>query len=269
MGTPPFDLDRLGGERVLRALVDEVLACGEDALRLYRSGAGERALAKPDRSPVTEADRAVEDRLRSFVARRFPDAAFVGEESGDSGSSTSETRFVVDPIDGTRAFMRGIPTWSILVGIEHRAEPVAGIAYMPGDGDLFVAYRGHGAFGNGRPLRLTRVESLDAALVCFGDLHQFLNTNDMHMLTRLGTSTFSQRGFHDFDGYRKLLFGQADAMIDPGIKPWDVCAASVLVEEAGGRLTSFQGERTVWGGDALASNGLLHDALLAIVRKPE
>ena len=77
------------------------------------------------------------------------------------------------------------------------------------------------------------------------------------------------RGFHDFDGYRKLLFGQADAMIDPGIKPWDVCAASVIVEEAGGRLTSFRGERTVWGGDALASNGLLHDALLAIVRKPE
>jgi histidinol-phosphatase len=260
-----FDLDRLGGAAVLRELVDEVLACGEDALRLYRAGAGDRAIAKPDRSPVTEADRAVEERLRGFVARRFPDAAFLGEETGDTGPSRSRTRFVVDPIDGTRAFMRGIPTWTILVGIEHDDEPVVGIAYMPAANDLFTAYRGHGAWGNGRPLHVTRVESLDAALVCFGDLHQFLDTDTMPMLTRLGTGTFSQRGFHDFDGYRKLLLQQADAMVDPGIKPWDVCAAAVIVEEAGGRLTSFTGERTVWAGSALASNGILHEALLSIV----
>jgi histidinol phosphatase-like enzyme (inositol monophosphatase family) len=260
-----FDLDHLGGASTLRELVDEVLACGEDALRLYRAGAGDRAVAKLDRSPVTEADRAVEERLRAFVARRFPDAAFLGEETGDTGPSRSNTRFVVDPIDGTRAFMRGIPTWTILVGIEFENEPVVGIAYMPAAPDLFVAYRGHGAWGNGRPLHVTRVESVDAALVCFGDLHQFLDTDAMPMLERLGKGTFSQRGFHDFDGYRKLLFGQADAMVDPGIKPWDVCAAAVLVEEAGGVLTSFSGKRTVWEGSALASNGVLHEALLAIV----
>ena len=251
----------------MRALIDEVLACGEDALRLYRAGAGDRAVKKPDRSPVTEADRAVEERLRAFVSRRFPDASFLGEEDGDTGPSTSATRFVVDPIDGTRAFMRGIPTWAILLGIEYEGEPVVGIAYMAAADDLFVAYRGHGAFGNGRPLHVTRVESVDAALVCFGDLHQFLETDTMPMLTRLGTDTFSQRGFHDFDGYRKLLFGQADAVVDPGIQPWDVCAAAVLVEEAGGTFTSFEGERSVWKASALASNGLLHEALLGIVSK--
>jgi histidinol-phosphatase len=138
-------LDELGGRAALEDLIDAVLAGGELALKLYRDGAGQRAQKKPDRSPVTEADRAVEEHLRGFVAKRFPGATFFGEEAGGAPASDG-LRFVVDPIDGTRAFTRGLPTWSVLVGIEYRRQPIAGVAYMPAAGDLFSGVFGHGAY---------------------------------------------------------------------------------------------------------------------------
>src|SRR5690606_3582525 len=124
-----FDLDRIGGRRALHTLVDEVLGAGEDALRLYRSGAADRVVRKPDRSPVTEADRLVEARLRRHFDRWRPKVGFVGEESG-TRDARATMRWIVDPIDGTRAFLRGLPTWSILVGLEDEYGPALGIAFM-------------------------------------------------------------------------------------------------------------------------------------------
>jgi histidinol-phosphatase len=264
--TPTFDLDRLGGRRALDALLDEVLAAGEDALSSFRGGAASRAQTKPDRSPVTEADQAVERRLRAFFGKRFPDAGFLGEESGAGGDGSQALRFVVDPIDGTRAFLRGLPTWSILVGLEADGEPVLGIAYFPASGDLYWGAQGHGAYGNGRPLRVSSVASLDAALVCHGALQQFSAAGCMDLLPRLTDGTYTQRGFSDFDGYRHLLEGRADAMVDPAIMPWDMIAAAVLVREAGGTFTSMSGEPTIHGGSGLATNGLLHEPLVTLLR---
>lgn len=264
--TPAFELDRLGGRRSLDALLDEVLAAGEDALAAFRAGAASRAQTKPDRSPVTEADQAVERRLRAFFAKRCPAAGFLGEESGQGGDGAQALRFIVDPIDGTRAFLRGLATWSILVGVEADGEPALGIAYFPVSGDLYWGARGHGAYGNGRPLRVSRVASLDAALVCHGALQQFTEAGCAELLPRLADGTYTQRGFSDFDGYRHVLEGRSDAMVDPAIKPWDVIAAAVLVREAGGTFTSMTGEPTIHGGSGLASNGLVHDALLALLR---
>lgn len=259
-----FDLDRIGGERFLRDLVSEVLAAGEEALRFRPQNAGYEK--KPDRSPVTEADRAVEARLRSFLARRAPQAAFVGEEEGESGAKGSAFRFIVDPIDGTRAFIRGLPTWSTLVGLEADGEPVLGIANLPADQDIYVAVRGHGATGNGRPLRVSAVNTLDAALVSHGGLHQFTEVGLGDRLLRLAEGTYTQRGFADFDGYRQLLLGRVDGMVDVGLKPWDLCAVAVLVREAGGRITSLEGEETIYRGSAVATNGAIHDALLTLLR---
>jgi histidinol-phosphatase len=259
-----FDLDRIGGARALRRLVTEVVAAGEDALCSYRDGAASRAQLKPDRSPVTEADHAAERRLRAHFDETFPDIGFLGEETG-SREGTSGMRWLVDPIDGTRAFLRGIPTWSVLVGLEDEHGPAIGIAFMPSDGDLFVAVRGDGATGNGRPLRVSEVRSLGEAVVSHGGLNQFTTGGETRLLERLGEGTFTQRGFGDFDGYRQLVLGRIDAMVDPGVKPWDVCAAAVLVTEAGGRLTSLRGEPTIHAGSSLASNGHLHDALLSLL----
>lgn len=260
-----FDLDRIGGRRAFGELVDEVLAAGEEASRLYRNGVANRTRRKPDRSPVTEADEAVERRLSAYLRRRFPEAGFLGEETGSAGPSEAGLRWVVDPIDGTRAFIRGIPTWSILVGLEAEGKPVLGVAYMPAAEDLFFAVEGEGAWGNGRPLAVSRVDALEDCAVTHGALSQFTDLQLGHLLPRLGERTYTQRGFSDFDGYRQLLLGRVDAMIDPGVAPWDICAAYVLVREAGGKLTSLAGEDTIHAGTSLATNGAVHDALLALL----
>jgi len=258
-----FDLGRIGGTAALDALIDEVLACGELALSYQARGVGARAEKKPDRSPVTEADRAVEARLRTHLMARHPGAGFFGEESGTEDGQDG-MRFLVDPIDGTRAFMRGLDTWSILLGLEADGEPVLGVAYMPARGDLFVAAKGHGARMNGRPLHLSKVERLEDTLISHGALSQFADHGSLALLPKLATATYTQRGFADFEGYRQLLLGQADAVVDPDIKAYDVAPAAVIVREAGGRFSDFTGAETIHGGSALATNGLVHDELVAL-----
>lgn len=266
------------GEAGLRALLSEVLAAGEEAKRLYHLGAGKRATQKPDRSPVTEADRSVEARLRDFCHKRFPHLAFVGEEEGeslDNGSpaaastpSGTKYRMIVDPIDGTRAFLRGLESWSVLCGVERvsasgEKKSVLGIAYMPVREELFVGVLGHGASCNGRPLQVSAVPTVGDALICHGGLEQF--QGHMDILQRVADHSYTQRGFADFDGYRYVLLGKADAMIDPQTKPWDLCVPAILLEEAGGRFTDFTGAATHHGGHGLASNGLIHDELVALL----
>ncbi|HJK95448.1 MAG TPA: inositol monophosphatase family protein [Polyangiaceae bacterium LLY-WYZ-15_(1-7)] len=259
-----FDLDRIGGAHALDHLVDAVLEAGEIALRLYRGGAAARTERKPDRSPVTEADREVERHLRAYLDEAHPAAAFLGEESGE-GAGTSDLRFVVDPIDGTRAFVRGIPTWSILLGLEAEGEPVLGVAYMPAAGDLFVGVQGHGATANGRPCRVSQVADAADAAIGHGALAQFTDEGMGPALERLAVGTDTQRGFADFANYRELLLGRLDAVVDPGVQPYDVCPAAVLVREAGGRFSDFGGAPTIHGRGFVASNGPVHDAILALL----
>jgi len=261
-----FDLDRVGGRRVLSELIDEVLAAGNEALQYYRSGAAKNYMNKPDHSPVTEADRSVEQRLRTFMVKRFPEVGFLGEETGETTNKEHSMRFVVDPIDGTRAFIRGLKTWSVIVGLEAEGEPVLAVVFMPASDELYVAVKGDGAFYNGRPMRVSQVDAIERALISHGGLNQFTSTGFGRVLTKLADSSYSQRGFADFDGHRAVLHANADAMLDPGVKPWDICATAVLVREAGGELTSFDGLPSIYGGSALISNGLIHQQLLNIIR---
>ena len=122
-----------------------------------------------------------------------------------------------------------------------------------------------GAWGNGRPLRVSQVDALEDCAVTHGALSQFTDLQIGDLLPLLGQRTYTQRGFADFDGYRQLLKGRVDAMIDPGVAAWDICAAAVLVREAGGRLTSLDGEDTIHGGGAIASNGAVHESLVRLI----
>ncbi len=264
-GHVPFDLDIIGGTRALNSLIHEVLAAGEDALQLYRATSRQGLRFKADKSPVTEADHAVEARLSGFIAKHYPEAGFLGEESGVHGQEAG-MRFVVDPIDGTRAFVRRLPTWSILLGMEYAGEAVLGIAYQPAQDQLFVAVKGHGAYGNGKPLCVSGVASAAEATVAHGTLGQFAESGQGGWLNVLAVQTHSQRGLHDFEGYRALLLGSVDAVVDPGTQPWDLCAPAVLVREAGGILTAFDGTETLYGYGALASNGKVHGELLAVLK---
>ena len=261
--TRPFDLDRIGGRRALDRLIDEVLDAGDEARRMFEEGRATVAI-KPDRSPVTAADKRVEERLAAHLQRAFPTCGFLGEETGSREGSDAHLSFVLDPIDGTRAFMRGLSTWSVLLALLEDEVPVIGIAYLPAEQDLYVAVAGQGAHANGRPLRVSQVSALEDASISHGAIAQFHTDQSTDALLALGTRTHSQRGLTDFDGYRRLLQGRIDAVIDPAITIWDVAPAAVLVREAGGTFTDMNGVETLRGRGAIASNGLVHAPLIEL-----
>ncbi len=262
-----LDLDRLGGPRAIDRLIDEVIAAGDVARRMFEEGRAAVTI-KPDRSPVTLADRAVEERIAAHLRDAFPRAGFLGEETGAREGADPSLTFVLDPIDGTRAFMRGLSTWTVLLGLLEDGEPALGIAYMPAERALFYAARGHGAYGDGRPLRVSGIARLDDAAFSHGALAQYVADGSEGALVALGSRTHSQRGLTDFDGYRRLLEGKLDAHVDPAIAVWDVAAPAILVREAGGRFTDMNGAPTIRGRGAIASNGLVHDALVAHFARP-
>lgn len=255
-----FDLDRIGGDSGLRALEEIVRRAGDTALKHFRQGVVPEK--KPDRSPVTIADRGAEEIIREHVLSAHPEASFLGEETGTYGDGRG-IRFIVDPIDGTRAFVRGWPTWSVLLGVEAEGVPVVGIAYMPAAQDFFVAVQGGGATHNGNPVRVSKVAPLADATVTHGGLQQFTMMKLTELLPRLADASDIARGCPDFDGYRQILLGRSDAMVDPGVQPYDICAPAVLIREAGGRFSALNGEETIYGGGAIASNGVIHDELVA------
>jgi len=255
-----FDISRIGGPDGIRTLEEIVRRAGDAALKHFQRGVVPEK--KPDRSPVTVADREAEQIIRDHVLSAYPDAGFFGEETGTYGSDAG-IRFIVDPIDGTRAFVRGWSTWSVLLGIEAEGVPVVGFAFMPAAGDLFAAVQGRGTTHNGKPVRVSTVGPLADATVTHGGLQQFTQAGVGDALIRLAGACDIARGCPDFDGYRQILLGRSDAMVDPGVQPYDICAPAVLIREAGGRLTSFRGDETIYAGGAIASNGVIHDELVA------
>jgi histidinol-phosphatase len=220
---------------------------------------------KADDSPVTIADRQAEQLIRSLVAQHFPDDGFLGEEYGDQPGG-SGFRWVIDPIDGTRSFVRHIPIWGTLIGLEYKGEQVAGVAYAPVLGQVYRALRGDGAFMNDRRIRVSPVAKLGDSLMCYSSLNWFAKVKREAAFLELVRKTQRQRGFGDFYGFCLVAEGACDFMIDHGVHEWDVSALKAIVEEAGGRFTDWAGTPTTTTPDVLASNGALHDDVLAILR---
>jgi len=219
---------------------------------------------KPDRTPVTEADHAVEEALRARLARERPDDGIVGEEHGVSG--TGSRRWIVDPIDGTKSFLRGSPPWATLLGLEVDGDLVLGMVSAPALGRRWWATRGGGAYANGERIAVSAVDSLDDALLCHADLRSYEDHDCGPEFDALTRRVWDRRGFGDFWGHMLVAEGIADVMIEPVLEIWDVAALIPIVEEAGGRVTDRRGDRRADGGNAVTTNGLLHDDVLAIVR---
>lgn len=220
---------------------------------------------KADQSPVTIADRQAEAHLRSALLGKFPNDGFLGEESGDQ-PGTSGFRWIVDPVDGTRSFVRGIPIWATLVGLEYRDEPIAGVAVLPAMGHTYRALRGDGAFRDDHPIRVSDVEKLSDAMMFYSSISWFVKAGRRDMFLDLAVRTQRQRGFGDFYGFVLVAQGSGEIMIEHGVHSWDVAAIVPIVEEAGGRMTDWQGNRTIHRPDVLASNGRLHDEVLGFLR---
>jgi histidinol-phosphatase len=221
---------------------------------------------KTDQSPVTVADREAEALLRSRLLAAFPDDGFLGEEHGEQLGS-SGFRWVVDPIDGTRSFVRGIPLWGTLVGLEYRGEQIAGVAVAPALGETWRALRGDGAYRNDRPMHVSAVDRLADALIFYSGVTWFQRAGHLDAFLALSGLTDRQRGFGDFYGFVLVAQGSGELMVDHGVKIWDVVAVMPIVEEAGGRFTDWDGRPNVNRTDVIASNGKLHDAAVRILRQ--
>ncbi len=219
---------------------------------------------KPDESPVTVADRETEQELRTSLRRLFPNDGFLGEEYGDA-PGTSGFRWVIDPIDGTRSFVRGIPLWATMVGLEYKDEQIAGVVAAPALGHTWHALRGGGAFRDGKPIRVSGGDDLGKALIFYSGLTYFVKAGREETFLDLVRRAERVRGFGDFYGFVLVAQGSGEAIVDTGVHAWDVAAARPVVEEAGGRLTAWDGTATIHRPDVLASNGRLHGALLDVI----
>jgi histidinol-phosphatase len=238
---------------------------GQIALRYFESSVAVEW--KQDDSPVTAADREAERELRSALSARFPGDGFLGEEYGDAPGS-SGFRWVLDPIDGTRSFVRGIPIWATLVGLEYRGEQIAGVVEAPALGQTWHALRGGGAFRNGKPIRVSDVATLGEAVVFYSSLSWFVRAGKEAAFLELVRRTQRQRGFGDFYGFVLVAQGSGEVMAEHGVHAWDVAALKVLVEEAGGRFSAWDDTLTIHRPDVIASNGRLHAEVLRILNGP-
>jgi histidinol-phosphatase len=241
--------------------VDAARAAGRIALKYFRGGF--EVAKKPDDTPVTQADREAEQAIVEILGRAFPDSGVLGEEFG--GRGTKEVRWIIDPIDGTKNFVRGIGIWATLIALEERGEVTLGVIHNPVTAELYTARRGAGAFLNGERIRVSDVAELGRAFFLHAGLSIVRKAGHWDGFARLIDATDRQRGFGDFMGYGLVAEGKAEVYAELDLKPWDLAAPKILVEEAGGRFTDFAGRPTIYTGTALATNGRLHDAALALL----
>ncbi|MEO8477266.1 MAG: inositol monophosphatase family protein [Actinomycetota bacterium] len=218
---------------------------------------------KHDATPVTEVDRAAEHTIRSAIAARFPDDGVLGEEEGmDAG--TNGRCWVIDPVDGTKLYAEGIPLWTTLIGLTIDDEPVLGVADAPALGDRYHATSGGGAWRGDRRLAVSDVAILSEAFVAHSGVEEWLGGGRNEALFRVAARAKGTRGLSDAWGHLLIAQGSVDALLEhEPCFAWDWTATGVIVEEAGGRLTTIGGAPPSPGADLLVTNGALHDEVLA------
>lgn len=248
-----------------RALLDEAVALAREAGRLTLNWFRSVDLAvdsKGDGTPVTAADRAAERFVRERLAATHPDDTIVGEEEAEV-EGTSGRRWIVDPIDGTKAFTHGVPLYSTLLAYEDEHGPAIGIIELPALGETVYAGRGLGCFCNGQPARVSTRDRLRGSYLTTSGFDYW----DEDALAAARASGMFMRTWGDGYGYALVATGRVEAMVDPVAAPWDVAAMPVIIGEAGGTFTDFAASPTIDGGSGLATNGPLHDEVLKIVRR--
>jgi histidinol-phosphatase len=248
---------------LLREIAD---AADGIALRHFRR-AGLRVDDKADGSPVSEADRAIEAAARELVAKRFPELGVFGEEEGETRASNG-SRLIIDPIDGTRNFVRGIPMFASLLGIEEEGVLTAGMVSAPALRMRWYAGKGTGAFLGARRLHVSPIRELSKAHLFHGDLSGRVEGRQPAALPSLFARVERTRGFGDFYQHMLVAEGAGEIALDAKMQPWDIAAVKIIVEEAGGRSTSFTGASAVDVPNLLSTNGHLHDTVLSVLSAP-
>lgn len=243
---------------LLEAVTDVARVAGDVALRFFKSGL--TIDTKEDGSPVTIADRTAEREAREWIAARFPGDAVLGEEYGSSGD-TRQRRWFIDPIDGTKTFVRGVPLWGTMIAVAEDDVVLAGAIYCPAVDELVSAAVGCGCWFNGARCAVSTVSTLEEATILVTDARFPYNPQRAARWQSLCTQVAVARTWGDCYGYVQVATGRAELMVDDRLNPWDAASLIPIIREAGGVYTDWRGGHGVDGGDGVASNARLSQSL--------
>lgn len=253
----------------LAAALQIARSAGELGLRYFTSQRFDIE-TKEDGSPVTVADKESEKLIRAEIERAFPADGILGEEFPEK-PGTSGYRWIIDPIDGTASFIHGVPLYGVLIGVERDMRSVVGVVHMPALDETVYAARGQGAKHRRRgevvEARVSRTPAAKEACVCITGFEYFARRGLEPLMMDLGRACRRVRGWSDCYSHVLVATGRADGVVEAAMHPWDSAASQVVIEEAGGKFTDFDNVSTAHGGDALLTNGLVHDELLTLVRR--
>ena len=265
MSTHPSTIDdhHLLLRTLLDFAVDAAWQAGRITLEYFQTGtAVER---KADASPVTLADRRAEEKLRECIQGAFPDHGILGEEFGEVLGRTPY-RWVLDPLDGTRSFIQGVPLYGVMMGLEYHGRMVLGVVHFPALGETVYAARGEGCYWNGRRAHVSTVAQLGDAVVLATSVRSLYDKGRGAVFEALQGQTRLQRTWGDCYGHILVATGRAEVMLDPILNIWDCAALQTILEEAGGTFTDWQGTATHTGGNGLSTNGHLFHPVMEIIR---
>ena len=251
-------------EQLLDFAVELARGAGDITLKYFRKTP--ETTTKTDGSYVTIADREAEAYMRKQIATRFPDDGVLGEEEGES-PGRSGRRWIIDPIDGTFAFVHGVPFYGVLIGVEIDGEMSVGVINIPPLDELVSAAKGAGCFLNGEPARVSKTERLEDALLLSTDFSVCERYGFGKAAELLQSRAKTSRTWGDCYGYVLVATGRADVMLDPVMNLWDCAALLPIMEEAGGTFTDWSGVRTASGGNAIATNGSLFAEVMRLVSR--
>ncbi len=235
---------------------------GKITLKYFRAGVA--VDDKPDHTPVTIADRETEQLIRSAISKRYPQHGILGEEYGEL-KTDSRWRWIIDPIDGTQAFIHGVPLYTVLIALQREGQSVLGVIHCPPSEETVAAAVGCGCICNENPCRVSRVDDLTRARVNVTDFADFMRRNPKFASNLLLTARMA-RGWGDAYSYLLVATGRAEVGLDPTAQIWDWAPLKPIIEEAGGRITDFKGSQLAHGGAMIASNGLVHDRVIEMAR---
>jgi histidinol phosphatase-like enzyme (inositol monophosphatase family) len=228
--------------------------------------AGVAVQTKADSTPVTLADQEAEQVIRARIARSFPSHAIIGEEGGETAGDAAY-RWIIDPIDGTKTFIHGVPFYGVLIGVEVEGRPAVGAVYLPAFDEMVAAADGLGCRWNGREARVSAVADLAEATLLTTSVTSCMRRSDAY--ERLVAGTRLQRTWGDCYGYVLVATGRAEIMLDPAMNPWDCAPLLPILREAGGHFTTWDGAATIWGPDAVGTNAALHEQVLDVLRSEQ
>ncbi|MCB9421190.1 MAG: inositol monophosphatase family protein [Ardenticatenaceae bacterium] len=249
---------------LLHFALDAVWQAGRITLGHFQTGV--RADRKADNTPVTIADRQAEQKIRELITKYWPEHGIHGEEFGKAPANSPYT-WIIDPIDGTKSFISGVPLYSNLLALMDGDKALLGVINLPALNETVYAVRGGGCFGNGRHVHVSSIDKLENAVALCSEMESMERYGRLPAWQRIVNNTYLQRTWGDGYGYALVATGRAEIMVDPVQAPWDVAPLQVILEEAGGTFTDWRGNHTIHSGEGIATNGLLLDQVLALVNE--